>query len=114
MLEVQWVKCVSDKWCSLELVNLSNVKTVGVYIIWHGGSPSRVVRIGQGDIAERLRCHRSDEEILAYSNQGLFVTWASLSHRHLDGVEKYLAQRWRPLVGECFPDALPIVVNSPW
>lgn len=114
MLEVSWVKCVSDKWCSLENVNLSGVKTRGVYIIWHAGNPGRVVRIGQGNIAERLQCHRTDEEVMAYKEHGLYVTWASVQEDHLDGVEKYLAETWRPLVGAAFPFAAPIAVNSPW
>ena len=28
--------------------------------------------------------------------------------------EKYLAEKWPPLVGEAFPDVEPIAVNSPW
>ena len=112
---VQWIKCDGGNWCPLETVNLQNVNAVGVYIIWHEGNPGRVVRIGQGNIADRLGCHRRDSEVVAYRNHGILrVTWASVPAHALDGVERYLANQWKPLVGDCFPVALPIAVNSPW
>lgn len=116
-MQVNWVKCGNgDNWCPLETVNLDSVGDVsGVYIIWHEGNPGRVVRVGQGVIRDRLSAHRSDREILAYRTSGtLRVTWAAVSSALRDGVERYLANTWRPLVGDAFPDALPIAVNSPW
>jgi hypothetical protein len=66
MISVSWVKCGDGvNWCPLEPVNLSGVGTTGVYIIWHEGNPSRVVRIGQGNIAARLGAHRRDHAVLA-------------------------------------------------
>lgn len=114
MLTVTWIKSTNDTWLSLERVNLANVMTRGVYIIWHRGNPGRVVRVGQGVIADRLSAHRNDRKILAYANRGLLVTWASVSAAQQDGVERYLADTWNPLVGDAFPDAAPIAVNSPW
>ena len=91
------------------------MKTKGVYIIWHGGNPGQVVRVGQGDIADRLGAHRNDSEILAYAKRGILrVTWAAVSAAQRDGVETYLADQWPPLVGDAFPRATPIAVNSPW
>lgn len=114
-MKVDWVKCGNgNNWCPLETVNLENVDTHGVYIIWHGGNPGRVVRVGQGDIKDRLTKHRSDPKILAYRKLELLVTWAWVSSSQRDGVERYLAEKWRPLVGDAFPDVLPIAVNSPW
>lgn len=116
MLNLSWVKCGDDgHWCDLELLTLDNIETEGVYIIWHEGSPGSVVRIGQGDIADRLGKHRRDQEILAYKKKGkLRVTWAAVSAAQRDGVEAYLADKWSPLVGDAFPDVHPIAVNSPW
>ncbi len=114
MVILTWVKCKHDVWCSFEGVNLTNVVTEGVYIIWHAGNPGRVVRVGQGDIAERLQAYRTDDEILAYKQRGkLCVTWASVPVYQQDGVERHLADTWNPLVGARYPDALPIAVNSP-
>jgi hypothetical protein len=116
MLKVKWVTCGDDgHWCDLKRLNLDNIETKGVYIIWHEGNPGRVVRLGQGDIADRLGDHRRDNEILTYDKFGtLRVTWATVSAAQRDGVERYLADQWPPLVGDAFPDAEPIAVNSPW
>jgi len=99
MISVSWVKCGNAaNWRPLEMVDLSGVSAIGVYIIWHEGNPSRVVRVGQGDIAARLGAHRRDPAILAYNKNGtLRVTWAAVPARQLDGVERYLANTWPPL-----------------
>lgn len=115
MLNVYWVKSTEGAWLSLERVTLTNVDTDGVYVIWHTGNPGRVVRIGQGDIKSRLLAHRRDSEILDYKRYGeLRVTWAAVRVAQLDGVERYLADRYPPLVGDAFPDVRPIAVNDPW
>lgn len=117
MITVEWRTCGNDShWCSLENLDLETVKGAGVYIIWHTGNPGKVVRVGQGDpISKRLSAHRNDKAILAYNKKGtLRVTWATVSAANRDGVERYLAETWEPLVGEAFPDADPIAVNSPW
>jgi hypothetical protein len=115
-LFLNWVKCGNDtSWCSLENVNLSDVNTEGIYIIWHQGNPGRVVRIGQGKIADRVGVHREDASITAYEGDGsLRVTWAYVEAKYRGGVERYLAEKWKPLVGERFPMVESIVVNSPW
>jgi hypothetical protein len=113
MLTVKWVKCGND-WCPLATVNLSKVTTAGVYIIWHRGNPSRVVYVGQGDIVGRLTSHRGDKRIQAYAAQGLRVTWASVPAAQRDAVERYLADQWKPLVGDAHPNVVPLAVNSPW
>lgn len=115
-MDVTWIKCGNGaSWCPLEDVNLENVTATGVYMIWHAGNPGRVVRLGQGNIKDRLTAHRNDPDILAYKQFGkLYVTWASVPWSQLDGVEKYLSDTWPPLVGAAFPAAIPIAVNSPW
>lgn len=115
MTSVTWTKCKDDVWCNLIRVNLEPVATSGVYIIWHGGDDPQVVRVGQGNIADRLGDHRNDLDILDYSSRGgLFVTWAVVPAGQRDGVERFLADQLSPLVGEVFPDAEPVAVNLPW
>ena len=115
MINLTWVKSAEGKWLSFLRVNLNNVASDGVYIIWHSGSPSKVVYVGQGDISNRLMAHRSRKDIVSYSKIGeLFVTWASVPQKDKDGVERYLADKWRPLVGDAHPNVLPKEVNSPW
>jgi hypothetical protein len=117
MLQIKWLTCGQDNhWCDLELLNLEGVKGAGVYIIWHEGNPGRVVRIGQGDpIASRLGAHRKDRAMTQYKSKGrLRVTWAIVPAAQRDGVERYLADQWTPLVGDAYPDCDAIEVNSPW
>jgi hypothetical protein len=112
MLQLNWITLQSGGWCPFHTVDLSAVTASGVYMIWHAGNPSRVVRLGQGDIAARIKAHRNDPAVTRYTN--LYVTWASVAAASRDGVERYLANTWPPAVGDAFPDATPIAVNSPW
>jgi len=117
-VNLTWKKCGDDgHWCALEKLNLDSIDDFGgVYIIWHEGNPGRVVYVGQAaSIKDRLSVHRNERSILAYSKYGILrVTWAFVSSGQRDGVERYLANQWSPLVGEAFPDVEPIAVNSPW
>lgn len=112
---LRWIKSTTNQWLLLESANLIGVTTSGVYVIWHGGQNPRTVRVGQGDIADRITAHRTDQQILAYRSYGtLAVTWAAVSYWEMDGVERYLADQLRPLVGDRFPSVAPIPVNLPW
>ena len=115
MIELHWRTCGRDgHWCSFNGVHLT-MKTHGIYIIWHEGAPSRVVYVGQGDIAERLACHRREDDILRYAKFGtLRVTWAPLPASQCDGIEGYLADTLNPLVERARGDVLPMAVNPPW
>jgi len=117
MISVSWMKCGDDgHYCDLENLDLESIAArKGVYIIWHQGNPSRVVRIGQGDIADRLAAHRRDQSVLAFKRYGrLRVTWAAVPAHQMDGVERHLANTWPPLVGDAFPDVAPLAANSPF
>jgi hypothetical protein len=116
MHTVEWIKCGDGaNWCPFDSVDLSGVKATGVYIIWHEGNPGRTVRVGQGGIAQRIREHRNDQKITKYRSSGtLRVTWAAVAVAQLDGVERYLADWLKPLVGDAYPDVAPVQVNSPW
>lgn len=109
MVQVYWVKSTSGTYLGLHNLDLSNITAFGVYVIWKTGQPGPVVRVGQGIIKDRLIAHRSDPQIIAH--QPLFVTWASVSAAQADGIERFLADHYKPLVGAAFPDALPIPVN---
>lgn len=111
-MKLNWLKCQRDVWCSFQRVDLNGIRTEGVYVIWKPGNPSRVIRVGQGIIADRLSAHRIDPQITQYGND-LLVTWASVAAAYRDGVELYLAQRYSPLVGDRFPVAVPVPVNLP-
>lgn len=108
MKSVKWVKYRNDNWCSFHKVDLTNVTTTGVYVIWNSDG---VVRVGQGNIKDRITDHRDDPKINKHKN--LKVTWAKIPSHELDGVENYLGQKYSPAVGDRFPDATPIAVNLP-
>lgn len=116
-MELNWIKCQGDVWCKLNMVNLEHEHfqgMEGVYMIWHGGSTPRVVYVGQGNIRDRLRSHRSDVSIQQYEGFDIFATWASVPQHHRNGVEAHLASVWSPLEGTTHPNVPPIQVNSPW
>lgn len=115
MVNVAWMKNGSS-WYNLSSVDLQHNHfdgLGGVYIIWHGGTGHTIVRVGQGTIRDRLTMHRSDAQILAYQMFGLFVTWASIPMLYRDGVERFLAEHYRPKVGDRFPNVPALEVNLP-
>ena len=116
-LTLNWNKCQDDVWCPLMTLNLSHdlfSGLEGIYIIWHGGPNPRVVYVGQGIIADRLRAHREELRDSEYARLGLFVTWAYVDAPYRDGVERFLAERLPPSFGERHPTAGPVSVNLPW
>ena len=77
----------------------------GVYIIKGFG---RVTRGGQTiDLSRRLKQHEADS---SFTNL-VEVTWAEVPPDHLDGVEAYLLDRYRP--DDQKPDVERIEVNLP-
>ncbi len=112
-MTLEWGKCLPNgNWCSLKNLNLDHEvfnDLNGVYIIWAG---TETIRVGSGIIKNRLKEHRENPEIKAYSNP--MVTWAKVNGNQMEGVEKYLADSLNPKIGERFPDRTPIEVNLPW
>ena len=113
-MNLTWGTCGDNgSWCGFLSVNLAHPHfdaKEGVYIIWQKKGP--IIRVGQGNIRERLSDHRRDQTIIAYDN--LLVTWASVPTQSHDGVERYLANQLNPRVGDAFPNTTPIEVNLPW
>jgi hypothetical protein len=97
MIHLRWAKA-KDGWLPLALPWPSVIDAVGVYVIWHEGNPSRVVRVGHGEIRERLHYHQEDPEVLAYSRFGtLRVTWAAVPARSGSHGQRYRQTKWRAL-----------------
>jgi len=113
-MSVNWVLCEGSVWCNFFTVNLSNShfhNLEGVYVIWCDDGPC--LRVGQGDIRDRLGAHRIHPDFRAYKDHNVLVTWASVEAVHRDGVELYLAQELQPVMGQRFPEVTPIPVNLP-
>jgi len=114
LLAVDWEKDTAG-WRALNLIELSEIETVGAYIIWPVSNPSRVVCVGSGVVAERISFHQFDPETQAYGSLGrLYVTWAALSRSDLLGVERYLQDQCKPLISAARSQAAPISVNLPF
>lgn len=117
MAQLNWVHCEGG-YCNLESLNLDHPHfngREGVYVIWRGGQNPAVVRLGQGVIKDRIGKHRLDSKILQHKGTDrLYVTWAETTAGLRDGIEKFLANTLRPIVGDAFPLAQPIAVNLPW
>ena len=114
-----WLKCENNAWCSLRDVDLSHSyydNFVGIYIIWYWdnlGHPV-TVKVGQGNLRERLTAHNTDPRIQQYAHLNLLVTWTDTLPYHRDGVEAYLGKVLKPRVGSLFPNAKPIPVSLPF
>lgn len=111
---VNWITAQSGNWLDPENTNWATVNCYGVYAIWRVGNytvPPRYVRIGQGQIADRVQAHMRDATITQH--RPLRFTFAAVNALQVDGVERYLAETMIPLVGHRFPDVLPIPVNLP-
>lgn len=117
-LPLHWQWCHDGAWCRLADLNLNNPHfdtMAGVYVIWYQTPFGPVVvDVGQGHIRDRLHAHKMDPSLRPYWGFELHVTWASVPS-HLRGeVERYLADRLRPLIGRRYPNARPIPVTLPW
>lgn len=117
-LQLNWVKCQKDQWCSFNHVDMSFVSTQGVYVIWYSGNPgwpSKVVYVGHGSVAAQIKSLRTSAKLSNFLKHGtLYLTWASVSAKDREGVARYLAEKWSPEVGGGETDVAPIAVNSPW
>lgn len=105
-LPVKWVKSVGGEFLDLLRLDLNSnyfsQPRFGVYVIWHTGpSKAPVIRVGQGNIRDRLMAHRSDLQITQFGAAGqLKVSWIIVDRGYFDGVEAFLYDYYRPLVGE--------------
>jgi hypothetical protein len=114
MVIVTWTSGADAGWCSLDAVKPAALRTVGVYMIWYAGTPGRVVAVGQGDVGDRLAAAQRDAAIQTFKERGeLLVTWAKVSAMRIDGIERFLAETWTPLIARERPGVAPIEVNSP-
>lgn len=119
-ITVQWAKnAANGEYLDLLRLDLGSAyfaaPRYGVYMIWYA-SPggAKAIRVGQGNIAERLKAHRVDPQITSYSSYGpLKVSWVLVGDDTdvLNGVEAFLYDYYKPLVGERIPGVTAIEVT---
>lgn len=114
-MQLVWVKNSRNTWYRLADLDLAALSAFGVYVLWHGGFPSRVVWVGCGDIATALREVQQNPEVELYAQTGpLFVTWAAADLSSAAGICRYLSDRLRPLIEDDACHGVPIAANSPF
>ena len=111
-LKVKWIKYKKQGWCRLRTLNLDNVATNGVFIIWKPNNKNNVIRVGQGNIARSLQALRNDPNVSRFGDD-LLVTWASIQRKFRDGAERYLYEQYSPAGGERINCASLIYLNLP-
>ncbi|MGD8535557.1 MAG: hypothetical protein PVF66_06860 [Candidatus Aminicenantes bacterium] len=114
---LEWFKCFGDSWGDLLEINLDHRHfngMKGVYVIWCGEDKPKVLKVGQGVIRERLSENKEDPVLTKYSQHGLYVTWTIVPESDSDGIERFLGEMLKPLIGSRLPDAQPVEVNLPW
>lgn len=121
-LNVKWETCGdSNAWCNLNLISFSSPSfyneqeggTVdGVYIIWDE-KKKQVVRVGSGNLQDRIQKHSKED--WARNNTNLKVTFIRIDDENIMlGVENYLGYVFeQPTIGERFPDVTPVGINLP-
>lgn len=119
VLNLTWSKCENEQWCLLNSLNLNDKHfelMAGIYIIWRqSGATPRVLRVGQGFIKQRLHQHRWEADIMALSNDVVFVTWAALDAAQRDGAARFLADKLDPAVkSDRQTTGRPLKINLPW
>lgn len=98
---LMWVKQSATKWCRLLELDFDLIRTYGVYVIWDGGAPSRVVRVGHGHIGAEFKACVADPRVMACLRDGpLFATWAAADAFAAPRIHQYLEDALRPLIAE--------------
>ncbi len=105
-LPVRWVKSVGGDFLDLLRVNLEApyfaAPVLGVYVIWYtGAKKAPVVKVGQGNIKDQIIANRTNIQVTQYSASGqMKISWVIVNRQNFDGVEAFLYDYYKPLVGE--------------
>lgn len=115
MIEVDWCRSARGTWPKLDRIALSGVSGDGVFMIWLGEHPLRMLGIGYGDLAQCFARMREDRILMSYARCGaLYATWARVPEPEVDGVLAYLGDYWNPLLDSQIPDVAPRSINMPF
>lgn len=115
-----WVKSTSGEWLDLLGLNLAGsyfaTPRNGVYAIWYKTpSQSPVIKVGQGNIAERLAAERTNPEVLKFASLGpLKVSWWPADEQATrNGIEAFLSEKYSPILGsQRFDPSVPRIAAT--
>lgn len=117
---IEWFKCKKVGWCDLFKVDIEHElvsEIEGIYICWTGSGMDdslSVIKVGEGYIHDIIIDLRSDLEIKAFRNKGVFITWCEIPSYKSSGILKYLEKELKPLFTSEKIAAIPRKVNIPW
>lgn len=115
MHSLKWVKTERNTWFRFLDLDLSAIVDTGVFVVWHGGFPSRVVHVGHGELRREMEAQRDNPRVRDYLAIGpLFVTWAAADAVSAEGICRYLEDTLRPLVPDGPYAVEPIAANAPF
>jgi hypothetical protein len=114
---LDWKTLDSHNWTSFVDLDLQDSRlegVTGIFFIWSRDLPyPQSIRIGQGNIRDRLIEMRNDPEVMAYQDKHPYVAWCSPPQSQIDGIITFMYQERPPLVPAPYPQAAPIVANTP-
>ena len=114
---IYWVKRGYDRWYRLDGLseNINSLRHKGVYIIWYFDvlHTARTVKVGSGQLRERLTAERRDPEVQKYAGRPLYVTWALVSPKYMRSIVISLSQKLQPFAGQRFSGNTGIFVGLP-
>lgn len=116
-MKAKWFRCKGNVWCDLFKLDLKNeyVKTIeGVFVLWTGDVPKKVLKIGSGNISRELLKLRNDFSIRAFQHLGVKVSWAHISPIQRNGALVYLYNELIPSMQTDIPKGVPMQINFPW
>jgi len=107
MTRLDWIKNTQNNgWFDLLRLNLNSpyfINRYGIYIIWYAGSgETKVIKIGTGNIGDKLKVEKISPDVLRYAQFGqLKVTWAIVTDQSIiPGIVSFLNQAYTPIFGE--------------
>ena len=103
-----WNKPTIDLWYNLG--NIPFIWGAGVYLIFN---EEEVLYVGQSEINIQERLFYHGTNTLTDELDPLFFTWAICALLDLDGVERFLIDRYNPPYNQNRPLVQPIAVNLP-
>lgn len=116
-MNLNWVQCVSGKWCDFFGLNLdmpSYDHIEGVYLLFHESPEPVVIYVGHGHIKGSILDLRRDPAITQYRDKKILVTWAKVPDWAREGVVRFLTEAYLPLEGSFSTKDTAIIVNLPW
>jgi hypothetical protein len=116
-MKAKWLRCKGNVWCDLYKLDLKNeyVKTIeGVFVVWTGDIPKKVLRVGTGNISRELFKIKNEFTIRAFQHLGVKVSWAQISPMSRNGALVYLYRELLPSMQPEVPKGVPMTINFPW